>query len=159
MKCGENGYLTVDGKPCGQNLHPGKPSCLWHGKSDAERSDLARRGAMRAGLRRALPENYEVQEFEHEDSVIAFAREMAQKVLTTNVDPRRIDVGLRAASVALAGFGAKTQRRLVDAIAALEHGGAAMVLLAKLTEGVGSGKRQPITPRVLSAHREGAQAS
>jgi hypothetical protein len=43
------------------------------------------------------------------------------------------------------------QERLVETLAALEHGGAALAMLVKLQDGLTDGRRRPLPGRVLAA--------
>ncbi len=112
---------------------------------------LASKGSITARMRKALPADFVVGDFQNEDAVIGFVREMAQKVLTCDVDPRRIDVALRSASVAMTGFNAKTTARMVRALESLEHGGAAMILLSQMTERLGTGTTRALPGRVTKS--------
>ncbi len=44
---------------------------------------------------------------------------------------------------------AAAQERMADALAAVEHGGAALLMLSRLQEGLTEGKRRPLPGRVL----------
>jgi hypothetical protein len=46
---------------------------------------------------------------------------------------------------------AMAQERLVETLAALEHGGAALAMLVKLQDGLTDGRRRPLPGRVLAA--------
>lgn len=132
MKCGDRGFVTAAGKPCGQIIGAGAAGCIWHLRSAEGRRLLALKGGMASRMKRALPSTYQVREFDSEESIIAFAHELARLALTEDVDPRRVDAARGAASLALSGFTALTQAKLVDALLTIEHGGAAMALLAQL---------------------------
>lgn len=154
MKCGEHGFLTVKGTPCGQELKKMRGgsiehACLWHSRTPEERSRLALKGSIASRMKKALDPEGVTFSFDNEDAVIGFAQDMAMRALTQDVDQHRIKTGLEAAKVALAGFNAKTTARMVKALETLEHGGAATVLLTQMTERLGTGTRRALPGRVL----------
>lgn len=152
MKCGDLGFTNAAGAPCGQNIAADATGCLWHSRTAEERSLLATKGAIASKMKKALPADYAMRPFDSRDSVIQFAQDLAYRVLTQDVDPRRIDTALRAAQVALSGFAAATQEKLVDALLRIEHGGAAMMLLTRLQEGLTERRTRPLPGvRVLRA--------
>lgn len=144
MKCGEKGFLTKAGLPCGQDISESRKACLWHSKTPEERSRLGARGGLASRMNKVMDASYVMVPFTSRESVIHFAQELAQRVLTEKVDPRRVDTALRAANVALTAYGAQTQERLVEALLKIEHGGAALLMLARLQEGMREGKRRPL---------------
>jgi hypothetical protein len=60
----------------------------------------------------------------------------------TGAELRKAEAAIRAA---------QAQERLVETLAALEHGGAALAMLVKLQDGLTDGRRRPLPGRVLSA--------
>src|SRR5438132_1390319 len=112
-----------------------------------QRVSLATKGAIASKMKRALPADYRMPPFDSRDSVVQFAQDLAKRVLTEDVDPRRVDTALRAAGVALSAFAAATQEKLVDALLKIEHGGAAMLLLTRLQDGLTEGRRRPLPGR------------
>ena len=81
---------------------------------------------------------------------------MARAALVEDVDPRRLAEARGFAQLALSALSARRQQQLVDALLKLEHGGAAVALLAQFTND--STKRKPLPGRVLpmSAGGDGA---
>jgi hypothetical protein len=152
MKCGELGHKTVRGTLCDQNVPEGAKGCLWHGSTAAERSVLAMKGGLASKMRRALPADFTMAPWDDRAAVVRFAEDMARTALTADVDPRRVDAALRAASVALSGFAAETQERLVEALTRVEHGGTAALLLDRLTTGLAGG-RVRVLPTKLALTR------
>ncbi|MDA2910419.1 hypothetical protein MYX04_05765 [Nitrospiraceae bacterium AH_259_D15_M11_P09] len=150
MKCGERGFKTKTGQPCKFNISDAANGCKYHLLGPKGRSLLASKGPAARRLRRLLPANYEVPAFDNRESVQRFAQDLARKVLTTPCDPRRIDTALRAAGVALSALAAATQEKLVDALLCIEHGGAAVLLLTRLQDGLKQGTRRPLPGRVVT---------
>lgn len=152
MKCGDRGFKTVNGTPCGQTIGARAKACIWHSRTPEERTLMASRASLCKKNRRLLPADFAnaMVPFNSRESVIQFAQDLARRVLTEDVDPRRIDSALRAAGVALNGFAAQTQEKLVDALLRLEHGGAAFALLARLQDGLNEGRRRPLPGRALT---------
>jgi hypothetical protein len=60
----------------------------------------------------------------------------------TGAELRKAEAAIRAA---------QAQERLVETLAALEHGGAALAMLVKLQDGLTDGRRRPLPGRALSA--------
>lgn len=143
MKCGDRGFLTAAGQPCGQVIGAGAAGCIWHLRSPEGRRLLALKGGMASRMKRALPSTYQMRAFDSEQDIIAFAHELARLALTEDVDPRRVDAARGAASLALSGFTALTQAKLVDALLTIEHGGAAMVLLNQIKASAGPKRLLP----------------
>lgn len=149
MKCGDLGFDNAEGQPCGQNVAAGAKSCLWHDQTPKgkRRADLQRkRGGISSRMKSALPASYLVKPFDSVDSIIEWAHEMAGKVLKEDVDPRRTSEARGFAPLALSAHQARTQQQLVDA---LEHGGAAFALLARLQDTT-TAPRKPLPWKVLA---------
>jgi hypothetical protein len=60
----------------------------------------------------------------------------------TGAELRKAEAAIRAA---------QAQERLVETLAALEHGGAALAMLVKLQDGLTDGRRRPLPGRALTA--------
>ena len=157
--CGDAGGRNVaTGTPCGQTTAKGR-LCVWHSRSPEGRRDLALRGGVASRMMRALPSTYAVPEFTKPESIIAFAHELARLALTEDVDPRRVAEARGAAGLALSGFTALTQARLVEALSKIEHGAAAVMLLNRLQDGPSAGRGRPLPGRVVSLPTPGGDAS
>lgn len=157
MKCGDKGHKTILGAPCQQPINSKAKGCLWHSRTPEQRKLMSLRGNVIGRLKRALPADYQMIPFDSRESVIRFAEDMARQALTGDVDCRRVDTALRAAGVALSAFTAATQEKLVEAMLRVEHGGTAMLLLARLTDGLAEGRRRPLPGRALAIAEGEAQ--
>lgn len=147
MKCGERGFKTVTGEPCGQEIGARAAGCLWHSRTAEERSLLATKGALASRMRRFLPTTTPPPEFGSTAAIVTWAQETAQRVLSGALDPRAASEARQLAALTIQARSADAQERLVDALLKLEHGGAAMLLLSRLTDG---GAGRPLPGRVLS---------
>ena len=146
MKCGELGFTNADGGPCGQNVAAGAKSCLWHDESPKgkRRADLERkRGGLVSRGKGALPPGYAVS-FPDREAVVRFVEDLAKRALTDDVELRRIDTALRAASVALTAHGMAIQEKMVEALLKLEHGGNSIILLERMQASLATGTRRPL---------------
>jgi hypothetical protein len=150
MKCGERGHVTATGAPCGQTIGATAVGCLWHSRTPDQRRLLALKGGIASRMRTALPASYQIPEFTDEASILTFARELARMALKDDVDLRRVSEARGAASLALSAVSARSQAKLVDALLRLEHGGAAVALLAQFQAGQANGPRRPLPGRVLT---------
>ncbi|MHB8510224.1 MAG: hypothetical protein ACYDGR_16535 [Candidatus Dormibacteria bacterium] len=160
MKCGELGFLNADGLPCGQNVATGAKSCLWHDQTPKgkRRADLERkRGGLVSRGKGALPPGYAVS-FPDREAVVRFVEDLAKRALTEDVELRRIDTALRAASVALTAHGMAIQERMVEALLRLEHGGTAIVLLERMQASLSTGTRRPLPGRLVQVPTEESSA-
>ncbi len=149
MKCGDRGHKTVAGTPCGQIIGPDTPACIWHSRTPEERTTLAMRGGLKSKMRAALPHDYAVT-FVDREAVTRFVEDLAQRALVEDVDLRRIDTALKAASVALTAFGMATQEKMVEALLKLEHGQAAVILMERMQTSLATGSRRPLPGRMAA---------
>ena len=150
MTCGEKGFKTKTGQPCRFNIRADARGCTFHLLGSKGRSILAAKGPAARRLRKLLPGTYCVPPFDTRASILAFVQDLAHRVLTTKVDPRRIDSALRAAGEARAVLAAATQEKLLDALLKIEYGEAAMMMLTRLQEGLKHGPRRPLPGRVVA---------
>ncbi len=65
----------------------------------------------------------------------------------TGAELRKAEAALRAA---------QAQERMAEALAAVEHGGTALIMLARLQESLSDGRRRPLPPRLLAPPAEPA---
>ncbi len=142
--------MTAAGLPCQQNINPKAPACLWHSKTPKQRSLLATKGSIAAKMMRALPASYQVKPFDSVESIISWAHDMADKCLKEDIDPRRTSEARGFAQLALSAIQSRTQQQMVDALLRLEHGGAAMMLMAKFQQGMSGGQRRPLPGRTVN---------
>ena len=110
------------------------------------------KGSIASRMRRAMAASTPEPPFDTIESIVAWAQRMARAALVDDVDPRRLAEARGFAQLALSALGARTQQQLIDALLKLEHGGAAVMLLSRLQDGLDAGKLRPIpgTARVLS---------
>ena len=153
MRCGEFGHKTVHGESCGQNVARGKKACIWHSRTPVQRSVLARKGGIARSLEKALSSTYKVPPFDTRESIVEWARDMAGKVLRSELSVKLSAEARGHAQLALQARTAEAQERLVEALLAVEHGGAAMLLLTRLQDGLSEARRRPLPgARVLPVH-------
>jgi len=140
MKCGDMGFKTVSGAPCGQPLHHGATACLWHSRAPEERSILAGRFGGMNRKSRAVAQDYKVRQFTDRAEVIRFAHDMAELALKR-----------RAATLALQAFAQEMNEKLVNALLQVENGGVAFALYKNLTSVTTPSHRRPLPPRVITS--------
>ncbi len=151
MKCGDLGHKTANGTPCQQTIAATAKGCIWHSPdiTDTQRRFYAQKGGEAVRKRKLLPADptlppFRMTAFTSRRDVVAFVHDLARRVLTEKIDPKRVDTAIRAAGVALTAFGQETQERMVEALLKLEHGGTAVVMLERLTEHITTGRRRPL---------------
>ena len=156
MHGGDLGHKTIHGEPGCQTVGRGKKGCIWHSQTPEQRSILARKGGIARSLEKALPSTYRVPPFDTRESIVEWAREMAGKVLRGELSPKLSAEARGHAQLALQARTAEAQERLVEALLTVEHGGAAMLLLTRLQDGLADGRRRPLpgTPRAFPLSEE-----
>jgi hypothetical protein len=150
LKCGERGYTNADGQPCGQPINAKAPGCIHHDPAQSERAQAVRyRGAAASRMRRFMPASAPPPEFSSTASIVTWAQETARQVLTGALDPRAAGEARQLAALTISARQADAQAQLVEALLSLEHGGAAVALLAQFTKAQVDGKPRPLPGRVL----------
>jgi hypothetical protein len=145
VKCGELGYVNGAGRPCGQEISSKAKGCIFHDPAKRDRAKAAQiRGAHASRMQRYLPASSAPPEFLSTASIVAWAEQTAQRVLTGALDPRAAGEARQLAALTISARQADAQAALVDALLKLEHGGAAMMLLTRLQDGLSDGKRRPL---------------
>ncbi len=140
MKCGELGFRNKAGAPCEQDVSSDSKGCMFHTSTKEELSEFGKKaikGFLDQKLRK-LPLSYPRPLFNSYANIISFTQDMARLALTGNVDLQRINVALKASSVARETVATAIQEKLYNAIMKLEHGAAAVSFLTKLSEGTTS---------------------
>lgn len=140
--------MLATGEPCGQGTAPGR-RCVWHTRDAAGRRLLALKGGVASRMRSYLPSSAPRPEFSSTAAVVAWAEATAHKVLSGALDPRAAGEARQLAALTIQARSAEAQERLVDALLRLENGGAAVMMLARLTDGIADGKGRPLPGRVL----------
>ena len=147
MKCS---VTTRAGHPCPapatRNSRP--PTCTMHGPKALV---YQRKGGALSGRAGQLPPEYASPEFRDRESIVAWAQDMAGKVLRGELDVKLSAEARGHAQLALQARTAEAQEKLVEALLRVEHGGAAMMLLTRLQDGLSDGRRRPLTGRPLTA--------
>ncbi len=144
MKCGEKGHKTIHGEPCGQTIAVRAKGCLWHSRTPAQRRILAAKGSVVGRMKNELPPNYEAPAFDSRESIVAWCRDMAEKVLHGRVSVNLSAEARGYAQLALQARIAEAQERLVEGMLKIEHGSAAMLLWSRLQDGLSEGRRRPL---------------
>lgn len=122
MTCGEKGFTTVSGEPCGQIINPKAAACLWHSRTAPERRMLALRGAAASALKSApavLDPNTPMPALDSPDGVLREIASTVQDVRTGRLDEKKgavvlqgISVALKLAELRLAAMVGDLERRL-----------------------------------------------
>jgi hypothetical protein len=151
MKCGDRGHLAASGEPCQQTIGKHTAACIWHSRSAEGRSALAMKGGIASRMRRFLSKNAPPPEFASTEAIVVWAQTTAQQVLCGDLDPRAASEARQLAGLAIQARAADAQQQLVEALLRMEHGGAAVMLLSRLQQGLVEGRTRPLPPRVLRA--------
>ena len=150
-KCGEKtGHIAKKtGQLCDQNIPTGAKGCFWFVRTPQQRSLEAVRISRIGKTRRALPASYQVKPFDSVESIITWSRDMAERCLKEDIDPRRTSEARGFAHLALSAIQTRTQEHMINALLQLEHGSSALVLLTKFQQGVAAGPRRPVPGRTV----------
>lgn len=140
----------------------GVPRCLTHATDPVRvrrREDRNFKGGR--GRRRILdPKSTPRPRFRSHGSVVRFFEWVAWTALTDpEADLRGLAEARAAATASLQARGVQAQEQMVEALLRLEHGGAAVLMLSTLREGLAAGRRRPLPGRPalsLSPQGEGA---
>jgi hypothetical protein len=134
--------------------------CVWHapGTTAEDRHAVAVKGGIASRMKRALPAGYQVPALDSHEAIAAWARDMAGRVLRAEVDPKLVSEARSCVQLVVQSAAARDQRQLVEALLAIERGGAAMVLLTRLQDGLADGRRKPIPGRALAPVPSGADS-
>jgi hypothetical protein len=150
VKCGDRGFTTADGRPCGQVIGKKAAGCIWHTSSPEGRRAFAMKGGIASRMRRYLPAEAPPPEFSNTVAIVAWAERTAQRVLAGELDPRAASEARQLAALTISARAADAQERLVEALLRVEHGGAALLMLSRLQEGLADGRRRPLPGRAIA---------
>lgn len=138
MLCGSLGFKNQQGQPCGQDIASDAKGCRYHLATLEQKTEIGKLG-VKAYLDRTIKKldlnATPVPLFNSFANIISFTQDMAWLALVGSVDLQRINVALKAASVARETVGTAIQEKIANALLKLEHGGAAVAFLTKLSEG------------------------
>ena len=141
-KCGDLGFLTKAGRPCGQSISETSKGCTFHTSTPAERHDIAMKGALSASLKQTLPEEFEIGDLRTPDDVKAFVRKMLHWVLKKPIERWRAAEARGLLSVFVQIDQAQATQRLADAVLTAQHGGQSLVFLNQYLDGSMEGRRK-----------------
>lgn len=154
-KCGDFGHLKKNGAPCGFSIPEGKTICAFHGRTPAERHDLAMKGALSASLKQTLPDEFEIGELQTPDDVKAFVRKMLHWVLKKPIERWRAAEARGLLSVFVQIDQVQATQRLADAVLTAQHGGQSLVFMNQFLESPADGRRKiPARVKVLTDDSE-----
>jgi hypothetical protein len=103
MKCGDRGFTTADGRPCGQNISARASACLWHSRNAEERRALALRGGLASRMKTiaVLPDDTPDPVLDNPGGVRALIGQTVQQVRTGQLDHRIAAVVIAGAQAAI----------------------------------------------------------
>ena len=153
MKCS---HTTRDGRACPANaVRSSSPAaCPMHSRT-ALQYQYAGAHASRKLKRPVLPKDYAVGAFDD-----AWRADMAGRVLRGELDPRLSAEARGYAALEIQARSVEAQEQLVDALTRMEHGGAAVALLAQFRGAAGQARPLPFARKPLgAAPPEGSDAA
>ena len=135
MKCGEGGYLTKAGAPCGFSIPAGESACHHHRADKTREREILEEA--RLGLRqKKLPDGVLIEEWETAADVRLTLSRIAKAALTqSGTNLKVLDVAIRACSAANSAFQVEAIKELNETILRAEGHGPALVILEGLKAG------------------------
>ena len=157
-KCGDHGFLTKAGKPCGQSISPEARGCVFHLATPEERKAIALKGAFNASLKNVLPEDFEIGTLETPEDMKAFLKRIIPFVLKMPIEKWRSQEARGWFSFLVELDRNRVTEKLADAVLTAQHGGQSLVFLNQFLEGGPDSKRRLPSRRVhvVPADSEGA---
>lgn len=103
MRCGDKGFTSATGAPCGQNIAADAPGCLWHSTDADGRREIALRGGIASRLRTiaALPSDTTAPVLDNPAGVLELLGDTIQQVRTGRLDHRLGAVVIAGVTAAL----------------------------------------------------------
>jgi hypothetical protein len=142
--CGDHGHRTVTGELCQQVIGKNASACAWHSRSVEGRRALAMKGGLASRMRHFLPKSSLPPDFSDTPSIVRWASATAKLVLTGDLDPKAAAEARQLAGLAIAARVADAQEVMATTLATVEHGASAMMMLARLQDGLRGGPRRPL---------------
>ncbi len=102
------------------------------------------KGGIASRMRRFMPSDSPPPEFSSTAAIVAWAERTAQRVLCGELEPRAAGEARQLAALTIQARAADAQEKLVEALLRVEHGGAALLLLGKLQDGLSQAGRRPL---------------
>ena len=154
MKCGENGFLTRAGAPCGFSIPTGESACHHHRADKTREREILEEA--RLGLRqKKLPDGVLIEEWETAADVRLTLSRIAKAALTqSGTNLKVLDVAIRACSAATSAFQVESLKELNEMILRSEGHGPALVIL----EGLKAGRTRRL-PGVVERPRQTEEES
>jgi hypothetical protein len=120
-----------------------------HGKNALS---YQRRGSAASRMKKAMSVATPEPPFDNPENIVTWAQQMARACLVEDVDLRRLTEARGFAQLAMSAHSVKAQAQLAEALAKLEHGGQALILLQQFQAAQSDpSKRRPLPPRIVTA--------
>jgi hypothetical protein len=134
MTCGQYGFLTKAGKPCGQQLHHGARVCIYHDPDTSLAKAMQSRGGSNNAAR-TLPQRIVASVRTTEDLQATYEMVIEETSTVAKPDFKRLDMILKALSGATAVLQTAAVKELNETVLRAEGHGPALVILEGLKAG------------------------
>ncbi len=148
--CGEMGHRGKNGKPCGYRIAAMAKACPHHSGNPAKARAFQSKGALASKMRHALPPDFKLPDLDTLDGIEKAGRLLFELSLKRNLERWRLSEARGALTLLVEGQKIRVEQQMLNTLMALEHGGAAMVLLAQIQEGITQGRPLPLPGRTLA---------
>jgi hypothetical protein len=132
MVCGDLGFKTAAGKPCGQSINATtKKPCVWHATDADGRRAISKLGQIASANKKTLPD-LTIGDLTTNEGILATLKGLMEAAATQQVDLRRVGELRQGLSVAVNLRQTAATRELNKTLLRLEHDERAVVLLEQL---------------------------
>lgn len=144
--CGDRGFLTKSGKPCGQSISEESKGCVFHTSTPEERKAIAMKGAFNASLKNVLPSDFDIGTLETPEDMKAFLKRILPHVLKQPIEKWRSQEARGWFGFLVELDRNRVTEKLADAVLTAQHGGQSLIFLNQFLEGSADGRRK-LPPR------------
>jgi hypothetical protein len=134
-KCGDHGYVTKDGRPCGYTIGVGEKACPHHREDKTFAKQFQMKGWV--GQQQRMPsEDMPDHEFQTTQDIRATLASVIREVCKRkSVDLRRMDIVIKTCNAANAVLQTEAIKELNETVLRAEGHGPALVILESLKAG------------------------
>ncbi len=148
--CGELGFVTKSGAPCGYRIGSGRKACPHHGGDPTEALAFQVKGGIASRARHALPEDFALPDLESSDGLKQALQLHMTLALKKNVERWRVSEFRGALTLRVQIEAVKAQQQTNDMLMRLEHGAMASGMFLRLREGLMTGTKRPVPGKMVS---------
>lgn len=128
MRCGDFGFLTKAGKPCGYAIGEGEKCCPHHDEDKSRAKAFQLRGVL-ANQDNRLPDAIEIQEFQSTADLKYTLTQIAKEICTNRkCDMKRMDGLVRVCGAVTSVLQVEKMEELTEVLRTVEGQGKAVIV-------------------------------